>query len=648
MSEINIDTNELDPRDAVRIRLDTGVVLSGAINDAIKREIPSFRDKTFSVSQADKEDNYKRHYTQRIDILHEGAQLLFSAHNSLTNETKNRLIQIANQYKEPLSENRDTCQTALAHYTKELIKFTQNKFKVDKSQATEMLDRAECYAAVEQGTSSLVTVSNINDKVVIQIEETIPSLEGDLLTEYWDIKQGNYPEWYKQLSDTETSLLDHLLDQATDKTALKRLFMTLPSKLRSIPIPANLRRHHSITLDKYDNRVLMHSQRLRSSNISSNDVRGASKTIRRKHAKSNMKAILAQKPNAKIALFQTLTSPVKTKLIPEYTMYQDQLAARDELTDVKIPILVTNHPINLVRVLFRGSKANPQLVKLANKHVAKSPLLKAALKQYQDKSHKTANSYNLYMASLEQIIVEEMGGICHSACKSSKDRKGLETLHTDSLRLFFSMTDRLPKGVDDRKQFCKVFAQLFVSRHQQEAAGQNTPGCNGMLNPKGVLPKDLIKMISSRPEWKKILDDSPYLGKNNRIPNIIKRKYDDTAVVKIINKILMKDKYWKKAGKHGNRPKGVNSMYKIVNPKTIFSARKPVKLSDLVQAADNALSKHSPDRAPSTSDFYKMFNEYKQTKNINALMTNLVKFVRSMEKEPRRAKRVRVRPRPNR
>jgi len=301
------DTNEQDPRDKVLVRIDEGVEYTDAIEDIITKKIPSFKTKEFSESKVKEENNFKRHYTQRIDILHKGAQLLFK----VCDEESTEIEEIANRYKNQLSDKRDTCQTALAQFTIELIDTIQSKLKVGESEAIKMLDRAECYATVEQGTPSLVTVSYIENMIVIQIEETIPSLEGDLLTEYWDIKQGNHPEWYKQLSDTETNLLNHLLDQADNEMALQRLFMTLPSKLRSIPIPANFRRHHFITLNKNDMTVSMHSQRLRSSNISSIDVKGASDEIRLKHAMSTMGAILAQKKGADLALFQTLTSPIK-------------------------------------------------------------------------------------------------------------------------------------------------------------------------------------------------------------------------------------------------------------------------------------------------------------------------------------------------
>ena len=41
-------------------------------------------------------------------------------------------------------------------------------------------------------------------------------------------------------------------------------------------------------------------------------------------------------------------------------------------------------------------------------------------------NHGIAQGRQLYLSSLEQIIVEDMSGIAYSSCKSGKDRKGME------------------------------------------------------------------------------------------------------------------------------------------------------------------------------------------------------------------------------
>ncbi len=159
-------------------------------------------------------------------------------------------------------------------------------------------------------------------------------------------------------------------------------------------------------------------------------------------------------------------------------------------------------------------------------------LLDNAIKEYKKVlgQGRGLESHNreMILSSLEQVIVELTGGIAYGSCVSGKDRKGLETLHTNAMWIFIQLNTKVPDMDDvsgDRKLFVEIFAQLFVTRHQQENAGQNAPGANGIKTPEKYLPQDILDAISAIPEipeGKRILDESDRLATNNEADKCIK------------------------------------------------------------------------------------------------------------------------------
>ena len=107
----------------------------------------------------------------------------------------------------------------------------------------------------------------------------------------------------------------------------------------------------------------------------------------------------------------------------------------------------------------------------------------------------------LFCSSLEQILVERIGGMVYGSCKSGKDRKAVEIIHTDAMLMYFHIYKRLPR-IDDvsetRKNFVSVFVDLFMSFHHQRNAGQNMPGIWGLRGLREVLPQDIQGEIERR------------------------------------------------------------------------------------------------------------------------------------------------------
>jgi hypothetical protein len=121
-----------------------------------------------------------------------------------------------------------------------------------------------------------------------------------------------------------------------------------------------------------------------------------------------------------------------------------------------------------------------------------------------------------FIISLEQIIVQKMGGIGSGSCKSGKDRKGLELLHTDAMLIYYRLYGSFPKYLDtqeNREKFVTIFTGLFNTGHQQLCAAQNSPGVFALKGIQALkrirtfldpCPADILKRVFPTVEhWEK-------------------------------------------------------------------------------------------------------------------------------------------------
>jgi len=92
-------------------------------------------------------------------------------------------------------------------------------------------------------------------------------------------------------------------------------------------------------------------------------------------------------------------------------------------------------------------------------------------------------NYPIFKSAYSAILVEAMGGVVSSNCKSGKDRTGLEELYRHAMLLYFEETGQLPKYNDDeknREKFIKIFRTLFNNMKISEVCSTNTPGAFGI------------------------------------------------------------------------------------------------------------------------------------------------------------------------
>ena len=350
-------------------------------------------------------------------------------------------------------------------------------------------------------------------------------------------------------------------DEQAARVGLNEALTTIPTAMRGVPGLANHTRHSMIMYDDKGN-VLRHTS---SSNRASIFYPiGLEGNVRQQdgnrlamlnleqaiqpdtiaNALANYKAQWGEpKPNETIKLpinLQTLISPFRfesmkpeecaTIIRAKMDFIKENNGREFELNGQKVELALfgTNHPLNSLRMVpviidKNAMFSKPQVEafeRFTRDFVAqgKDKWPKGNEKREQLKTlaklcneyHKTANDYDttgnhrqLFLASLEEMMAEAMGGLTIGGCKSAKDRRGVELLHTDAMHAYQQRYEKLPSYVDkpgseERQRFVNIMADLFVSNHQQYCSDQNASGCYGLKSVTDVLPDDVQKAVKQR------------------------------------------------------------------------------------------------------------------------------------------------------
>lgn len=190
----------------------------------------------------------------------------------------------------------------------------------------------------------------------------------------------------------------------------------------------------------------------------------------------------------------------------------------------KITLLYSNTPVNKARGISwlinkfttMGQENNATAEALNHQVLAiqgtKDTLAYNALQQYL-KTDVTSNTitslktsdYNLMAekAALEQIIVNQLGGIRVGSCVSGKDREEMVTQIAIAQCQFFAKHGHfppLPTDKDELKQaeradFEEMVAKQFLSGYGQRLAEENAKGCSGLKNVEDVFGKRICEKI---------------------------------------------------------------------------------------------------------------------------------------------------------
>lgn len=359
------------------------------------------------------------------------------------------------------------------------------------------------------------------------------------------------PQWYWSLSKIEQCFLAHTL-QTTDRA--EDAVSYLSSRHRTLPVPANYAVHSLYKIDKEGNEQLLYGKRYRSSHIVSRDGLDFPKAVQQRHSDSNFAKVMEFAKPGQYSLLQTLISPIHAieylpsfimdllrnidllpDLPPDLELYKLARAAV-ERSDRASETLEHNHPFNIAKYWYYTSSVDKDsvfLLRTAQGFVAETPVLQVLLDEYHSVLESPMGSATvldyvgreLFLSSLEQLIVLGMGGYSYGSCVSGKDRKAVELMHTDAMILYKEKYGVWPKfGVPSEKieriNFVELFTNLYMTRHQHEHAGQNAPGSEGIKTPGWYLPADISEAINKRLETEKGLVYDDRLASDNEVKNI--------------------------------------------------------------------------------------------------------------------------------
>lgn len=338
------------------------------------------------------------------------------------------------------------------------------------------------------------------------------------------------PTWYWVLSLHQQSLLRHLINKAE---TLEEVLSFGPSRIRFLPIVANYGTYNAFRITS-EGAIPLSSDRFRSAHLASRNAQKFTREVQQRHVQSNLVTLTKDLKPGQPAVLQTLVSPIrevktvdkvipipekaKEKIPPDIGLY-DLLESTIAQNFKDANLVTTNHPLNYYRMWAYTAADNPKSKLLIDKAQKLAPG-NLELAELIDIYVKVLNSprgtatYNdtivreLFLSSLEHIIVLKIGGFSHGSCVSGKDRKGIELLHTSAMLVYKLLYGAWPKSYDDfkaedgskaaRARFVDIFVGLYVTWHQHIHAGFNAPGSDGLKFPSQYLPKDISEAINKR------------------------------------------------------------------------------------------------------------------------------------------------------
>ncbi len=404
--------------------------------------------------------------------------------------------------------------------------------------------------------------------------------------------ENDFPKWYQILDPFERLQIRRALDKLSSPQDINEQWANLSSRLRSLPALSNYRVHESYLTDEEGHLIGKPSYSIASSIVSSRAMVNESEDIRLFHTVNNIvwqveqnyKKSLINKINAlKVQpkngetislpfhfLLQTLISPLNTLgMTPDQSVDADKNKAiphaeamlkeffkhpvsmtladgRSVKVQVDFSIISTNHPLNYAEQVIPTAKDDKHCLKLiktvehfitavANTEQIRS--LNALITEYKEaladyewpRVSKDPVKRELYLASVEQLMIMEMNDERSGSCMSAKDRKPVEFIHTDSMIDYHGLYGSWPayySGIKDRDRFTSIFAHLYLTRHHHESAGFNAPGACGTKTPNMYLPQDIADKINSLmkiavPMQENPLKDDNRIAGNNDIAKIV-------------------------------------------------------------------------------------------------------------------------------
>ncbi|MFJ1268484.1 oxidoreductase [Legionella lytica] len=345
------------------------------------------------------------------------------------------------------------------------------------------------------------------------------------------------PQWYWVLPEHQQYLLEHALKSNQD---LDKVFSFICSRHRSLPLLPNYAVHSSHIIDKDGNLQDLYTAKYRASHVVPRDgVQHWPQEVMQLYTDRNLTRAMAQSTSKQILLFQTLISPLHLPLINIEKWLPDgelkhiadaQIAQHPFATQIR----KTNHPFNAAKMILYTVATDPDIELLVSDMEMRQktiPQLRPLLQSYKavlNSGVGTTNfwDYNgreLFLSSLEQVMFLVSKDYSFGSCVSGKDRKAIESIHTDAMCRYKYEYGVWPEYTDisqDRINFVNIFVDIYLSRHHHEHAGHNAPGSEGIKTPDKYLPADIAAEIIRRLNHDKALVYDDRLATNNEIRKV--------------------------------------------------------------------------------------------------------------------------------
>ncbi|MDI1352797.1 MAG: oxidoreductase, partial [bacterium] len=308
------------------------------------------------------------------------------------------------------------------------------------------------------------------------------------------------PQWYWALSPRQQYFLEYVLKHE-DK--LEDAVTFLSSRHRTLPVPANYAAHSLLKISNKFEISAYYDKRYRSSHISSRDTRTPGddgntfpEAVQQRHSDANFAKVTEFARADQPIMMQTLISPIHLlenvpamlmeqlpELPPDLDLFKMARAtvARSERN---INTFQHNHPLNVAKLFYYTQANDPDSLLLCHKasqYLDEYPELQFLLDEYKrvlvsPMGSATFLDYDgreLFLISLEQLIILTLKGYSYGSCVSGKDRKAVELIHTDAMILYKDKYGQWPKygspkEHEERINFVSLITQIYLSRHQQE------------------------------------------------------------------------------------------------------------------------------------------------------------------------------------
>lgn len=353
------------------------------------------------------------------------------------------------------------------------------------------------------------------------------------------------PHWYWCISHQQQSFLEYVLANTPSK---EEALTYISSRHRTLPLPSNYGAHSLLKINSNGEIEELSAKRFRSSHVASRDALKFPDAVQRRHVDSNLEKVMEHAAPDAPRLMQTLISPIPltdylptivTNYLPEfppdlelYTLARAAVA-RSERSAM---IWQHNHPYNIAKRIYYTQANNPDsksFLLIAQKYVDKFPEVETLITDYKNTLDSAMGSATfldydgreLFLSSLESLIILTIGGFSYGSCASGKDRKAIELLHTNAMILYklkYGCWPKFgaPKENEDRIKFVNIFVDLYISRHQHKLAAQNAPGSMGIKTPYDYLPPDIVEAIKQRTGIDNILKIDDRLATDNEVKYI--------------------------------------------------------------------------------------------------------------------------------